>query len=90
MGSHPASGGYKYRGLVLRDGLSWAVEPRKEEEEGVVLIRITECCFLTNSPNFTILQVPFWYAVAVYVILIMMSMVRKCRKGRAYKLNNCV
>jgi hypothetical protein len=20
MGSHPASGGYKYRGLVLRDG----------------------------------------------------------------------
>jgi hypothetical protein len=26
----------------------------------------------------------------VYVILIMMSMVRKCRKGRAYKLNNCV
>jgi hypothetical protein len=65
MGSHPASGGYKYRGLVLRDGvwawgkqpypvkkkivekpprnsagfcgggqgLSWAVEPRKNEEE---------------------------------------------------------
>jgi hypothetical protein len=64
MGSHPASGGYKYRGLVLWDGgwawgtqpypvkkkivkkpprnsagfcgggqgLSWAVEPRKEEE----------------------------------------------------------
>jgi hypothetical protein len=63
MGSHSASGGYKYRGLVLRDrgwawglqsypvkkkivekpprnsagfcgggqGLSWAVEPRKEE-----------------------------------------------------------
>jgi hypothetical protein len=63
MGSHPASGGYKYRGLVLRDGglawglttvrckkkivekpprnsagfcgggqgLSWAVEPTKEE-----------------------------------------------------------
>jgi hypothetical protein len=62
MGSHPASGGYKYRGLVLRDGgwawgsqpypvkkkivekpprnsagfcgggqgVSWAVEPRKE------------------------------------------------------------
>jgi hypothetical protein len=23
MGSHPASGGYKYRGLVLRDG-GWA------------------------------------------------------------------
>jgi hypothetical protein len=69
MGSHPASGGYKYRGLVLRDGgwawgnnptskkkivekpprnsdifcgggqgLSWAVEPRKEEE-GVNIIR---------------------------------------------------
>jgi hypothetical protein len=55
MGSHPASGGYKYRGLVLwvggwkkivekpprnstgfcggGQGLSWAVEPRKEEEE---------------------------------------------------------
>jgi hypothetical protein len=65
MGSHPASGGYKYKGLVLRDGglgvglttlpckkeivekpprnsagfcgegqgLSWAVEPWKEEEE---------------------------------------------------------
>jgi hypothetical protein len=65
MGSHPASEGYKYRGLLLRDGgwawgyqpypvkkkivekpprnsagfcvggqgLSWAVEPRKEEEE---------------------------------------------------------
>jgi hypothetical protein len=64
MGSHPASGGYKYRGLVLRDGgwawvyqpypvkkkivekpprnsagfcgggqgLSWAVELRKEED----------------------------------------------------------
>jgi hypothetical protein len=64
MGSHPASGGYKYRDLILRDGgwvwgyqtypvkkkivekparnsagfcgggqgLSWAVEPRKEEE----------------------------------------------------------
>jgi hypothetical protein len=63
MGSHPASGGYKYRGLVLRgwglgvglqsylakkniieklprnsagfcgggQGLSWAVEPKKEE-----------------------------------------------------------
>jgi hypothetical protein len=65
MDSHPASGGYKYRGLVHREGgwawdykpypvkkkiveklprnsagfcgggqgLSWAVEPRKEEEE---------------------------------------------------------
>jgi hypothetical protein len=65
MGSHPAAGGYKYRGLDLRDGglawgyttlpckkkivekpprnsagfyeggqgLSWAVEPKKEEEE---------------------------------------------------------
>jgi hypothetical protein len=65
MGSHPTSGGYKYRGLLLWDGgcawgqpysvkkkivekpprnsarffgggqgLSWAVEPRKEEEDG--------------------------------------------------------
>jgi hypothetical protein len=28
MGSHPASGGYKYRGLVLRDGgWAWGYQP---------------------------------------------------------------
>jgi hypothetical protein len=28
MGSHPASGGYKYRGLVLRDGgWAWGYKP---------------------------------------------------------------
>jgi hypothetical protein len=68
MGSHPASGGYKYRGLVLRDGgwawgynttlekkkivkkpprnsagfcgggqgLSWAVEPRKDDADFLI------------------------------------------------------
>jgi hypothetical protein len=28
MGSHPASGGYKYRGLILRDGVwAWGEQP---------------------------------------------------------------
>jgi len=30
MGSHPASGGYKYRGLVLRDGVGRGAKSSKK------------------------------------------------------------
>jgi hypothetical protein len=50
MGSHPASGGYKYRGLVLRDGgWAWGLQPYPVKKKIVEKLQEIQPFFLEEA-----------------------------------------